>query len=82
MFFDAPSGKWIKLSKKNENLFESEAICFYKPFPLKKLTLPVLARYIIETLSVADIVLIAAATLAVTAVGMLVPKLNNILSVR
>ncbi len=79
MFFDAPSGKWIKLSKKNENLFESEAICFYKPFPLKKLTLPVLARYIIETLSVADIVLIAAATLAVTAVGMLVPKLNNIL---
>ena len=79
MFFDTPSGKWIKLSKKNENLFESEAICFYKPFPLKKLTLPVLARYIIETLSVADIVLIAAATLAVTAVGMLVPKLNNIL---
>ena len=79
MFFDAPSGKWIKLSKKNENLFESEAICFYKPFPLKKLTLPVLARYIIETLTVADIVLIAAATLAVTAVGMLVPKLNNIL---
>lgn len=79
MFFDAPSGKWIKLSKKNENLFESEAICFYKPFPLKKLTLPVLARYITETLSVADIVLIAAATLTVTVVGMLTPRLNNIL---
>lgn len=79
MFFDAPSGKWIKLSNKNENLFENEAVCFYKPFPLKKLTLPVLAKYIIETLSVADIVLIAAATLAVTAVGMLTPRLNNIL---
>ncbi|MBE6771650.1 MAG: NHLP bacteriocin export ABC transporter permease/ATPase subunit [Ruminococcaceae bacterium] len=79
MFFDAASGKWIKLSKKNENLFEINAICFYKPFPLKKLTLSVLARYIIDTLSVADIVLIAAATLAVTAVGMLVPRLNNIL---
>ncbi|MBO5411255.1 MAG: ATP-binding cassette domain-containing protein, partial [Clostridia bacterium] len=79
MFFDAASGKWIKLSKKNENLFETDAICFYKPFPLKKLTLSVLARYIIDTLSVADIVLIAAATLAVTAVGMLVPRLNNVL---
>lgn len=79
MFFDAASGKWIKLSKKNENLFEIDAICFYKPFPLKKLTLSVLTRYIIDTLSVADIVLIAAATLAVTAVGMLVPRLNNIL---
>ena len=79
MFFDVASGKWIKLSKKNENLFETDAICFYKPFPLKKLTLSVLARYIIDTLSVADIVLIAAATLAVTAVGMLVPRLNNVL---
>ncbi|MBQ8227695.1 MAG: NHLP bacteriocin export ABC transporter permease/ATPase subunit [Clostridia bacterium] len=79
VFFDAPSGKWIKLSKKNEDLFETEAICFYKPFPLKKLTLPLLMRYIIETLSVADIVLIVLATFAVSAIGLLIPKLNNIL---
>lgn len=79
VFFDAPSGKWIKLSKKNEDLFENEAICFYKPFPLKKLTLPLLVRYIIETLSVADIVLVVLATFAVSAIGLLMPKLNNIL---
>lgn len=79
MFFDVRSGKQIKLSKKNENLFETEAICFYKPFPLKKLTIPILTKYIAETLSAADIILIAAATLTVTAVGMLTPKLNNIL---
>lgn len=79
VFFDTPSGKWITLGKKNEDLFETEAICFYKPFPLKKLTLPLLMRYIIETLTVADVVLVVLATFAVSATGLLMPKLNNIL---
>ena len=79
MYFDTQAAKWITVSRKNEGLFEPEAICFYKPFPLTKLTLPVLAKYILDTLSLSDIVLIAAATLAVTAMGMFTPKLNNIL---
>lgn len=79
VFFDVPSGKWVKLGKKNEDLFETEAICFYKPFPLKKLTLPLLMRYIIETLTASDVVLVVLATFAVSAIGMLMPKLNNIL---
>ncbi len=79
VYFDAPTGKWVKLTKKNESLFEDEGICFYKPFPLTKLTLRSLMRYIIETLSVADFVLIALATLATTAIGLLGPKLNNLL---
>ena len=79
VYFDAPTGKWVKLTKKNESLFEDEGICFYKPFPLGKLTLASLMRYIVETLSVADFVLIALATLATTAIGLLGPKLNNLL---
>ena len=79
VYFDAPTGKWVKLTKKNESLFEEEGICFYKPFPLGKLTLRSLIRYIIETLSMADFVLIALATLATTLLGLLGPKLNNLL---
>ena len=79
VYFDTPTGKWVKLSKKTEMLFEDEGICFYKPFPLGKLTLRSLMRYIIETLSVADFVLIALSTLATTAIGLLGPKLNNLL---
>ena len=79
VYFDAPTGKWMKLTKKNESLFEDEGICFYKPFPLGKLTLRSLMRYIIETLSMADFVLIALSTLATTAIGLLGPKLNNLL---
>ena len=79
VYFDAPTGKWVKLTKKNESLFEDEGICFYKPFPLGKLTLRSLMRYITQTLSVADFVLIALSTLATTAIGLLGPKLNNLL---
>ena len=79
VYFNAPTGKWVKLNKKNESLFEDEGICFYKPFPLGKLTLRSLMRYIIETLSMADFVLIALSTLATTAIGLLGPKLNNLL---
>ena len=78
-YFDAATGKWVKLTKQNEDLFEDEGICFYKPFPLGKLTLRSLMRYIIETLSVADLVLFGLATLAATAIGLLGPKLNNLL---
>ena len=79
VYFDAPTGKWVKLTKKNESLFEDEGICFYKPFPLGKLTLRSLMRYIVEALSVADFVLIGLATLATTLIGLLGPKLNTLL---
>lgn len=78
-FLDTSTGRRVKVSRKNEGLISGEAICFYKPLPLKKLGMPDLARYIVGTLSIADLVLIALATLSVTLVGMLGPKLNNLL---
>ena len=44
VYFDNAAGKWVKITQKNETLFEEEGICFYKPFPLKKLTIPSLMR--------------------------------------
>ena len=78
-FLDSSTGKRVRLNKKNEGLISEEAVCFYKPLPLKKLGMPGLARYIAGTLSIADLVLIALATLSVTLVGMLGPKLNSLL---
>ena len=78
-YFDLESGKYIKVKKSNEDLFEDEAIAFYKPFPLKSLTIKDLIVYIAQVLSVSDYVAIALATLAVSLLGMLTPKINNIL---
>ena len=79
VYFDNKNGKWVKITQKNETLFDEEGICFYKPFPLKKLTVPVLLRYILDCLSPVDLSLVAMATLAVSLVGLLMPKLNNML---
>ena len=78
-YFDRESGKRIKVSRKNEGLFELEGIAFYKPFPLKKIGVPALMKYVLGTLSVADLVFFCLATLAVTLVGMLSPKINHII---
>ena len=78
-YFNDETGKWEKLNDSNESLFEEEAICFYKPFPLEKLTMRSLMAYIIETLSLSDFVYIVLSTLAATAIGLLSPKLHNFL---
>ena len=79
VYFDSAAGKWVRITAKNEDLFENEGICFYKPFPLKKLTVSSLMRYILDCLSPADLALVGLATLAVSLVGMLTPMLNNLL---
>lgn len=78
-YIDPDSGKKIKINRRNQRLFDTEAIAFYKPFPLKKIGLGSVAKYIAETLSAADFALIALATLVLSLIGMLSPKLNNIL---
>lgn len=76
---DMETGKHVKINGKNQELFEEEAIAFYKPLPLKALGISDLMRYILGTLSTADFVMTGASALAVTLIGMLSPKLNNLL---
>ena len=76
---DMETGKQVKINGKNQELFEEEAIAFYKPLPLKALGISDLMRYILGTLSPVDFVMTGASALAVTLIGMLSPKLNNLL---
>lgn len=78
-YYDADSGRYIKINGRNESLFEEEAIAFYSSFPLRKLGISDLMRYIIHTLSISDFVMVGLATLAVTLIGLLTPKLTNLM---
>lgn len=78
-YFDYETGKRKKINRKNQHLFDEEAIAFYKPFPLKKLSLGSLAAYIVRTLSVSDFVMIALATLALSLIGMISPMISKLL---
>ena len=76
-FYDRKTGKTVRLNSATQALIEPEAIAFYKPFPLKKMSVKNLLAYIAEQLAPADLVLLAAAMLAVTLIGLLTPWLNK-----
>lgn len=78
-YYDSEKGKRVKVGRKTQQLFEDEAIAFYSSFPLRKIGIPDLLRYIVHTLSVSDFVLFGLVTLMVTMIGMISPKLTNLL---
>ena len=78
-YYDRKSGKHIKITSEVSKNIESEAICFYKPLPLKALSIKDLLLYIIGTLSISDFVMVAIATLAVTLIGLFTPYTNKII---
>ncbi len=77
-YFDRETGKRRRINRKNQHLFE-EAVAFYKPFPLKKLSLGSLGAYIARALSASDHVMIALATLALSLIGMISPMITKLL---
>lgn len=74
---DAESGKRVRVDRDAEEQFETEAIAFYRPFPLRSLSASDLFRYMAGVLCASDFVLFGLAVLVVTLVGMLVPAVNK-----
>ena len=78
-YYDNETGEYSLVSEKSRELFEKEAYAFYRPFPLKKLRLIDLGRYILGILEPSDYILVVLATLIVTLSGMLTPRINYFL---
>ncbi len=74
--YDEETDRYVLIRKKNEGEYRKEAYAFYRPFPLKRLKLTDLAVYLLRVISPADYVMILLATLLVTLVGMLTPRIN------
>ena len=68
-FLDPASGEKRALNKETAALFSADAICFYRPLPLKKLGIPDLLAYLRDCLSAGDVLALAALTLLATLVG-------------
>ncbi len=79
-YHDPVSGKRIRITRKNAGLFSRDALCFYRPLPMKKLGIPDLLLYMKNSISHGDFILIILATLAVTLVGMLEPRIYSMLT--
>lgn len=75
-FFDPAKNSYAVINSKNEDEFDVDAYAFYRPFPLKKLGIIDLLKFIVGVLEPADYVLVTLAALVVTLVGMLTPRIN------
>lgn len=78
-FFDYETGKRIRLSNRTKSLLRESAFCFYKPFPLRKITLVDISKYILSTLSKRDITYIVFISLITQLIGMILPFVNKLL---
>ncbi|MBQ7264998.1 MAG: ATP-binding cassette domain-containing protein [Firmicutes bacterium] len=79
VFFDDVKGKNITLTPKNAKLFDSDAFVFYKPFPLRKLNLGDILKYMAKSIDLNDILSLCFAAFGATCVGLLFPFFNRYL---
>ena len=76
-FYDQKTDRYVKVDSRNEELFEVDAIAFYKPFPLKSMSIRDFVHYLTEQIAPVDLAMMAGALGAATLVSMLLPKLTS-----
>ena len=76
--FPGKSGTY-RYMRKHEDEYEAEAICFYRPLPLRKLSIVDLLKYVAMALTHADIAFIILITLIIAGVNSITPYMTNLL---
>ena len=79
-FRDPVSGEKCRLDEKTAAELSEDAVCFYRPLPLKKLGVKDLLLYLKDCLSLGDLLFFAGLTLLATLVGMLMPRITRALT--
>ena len=77
-YVDPQTGAHVRVDAKVAEGLSEEAWCFYRPLPLRELGVKDILLYMVRCLDAVDYVYILVATLAVTLLGMLVPRVNQI----
>jgi len=75
-FRDPGTGKKVSVNRHTAQLLSDDALCFYRPLPMKQLGIADLLKYLKGCISGGDLAWIALATLAVTLVGFIEPRLS------
>ena len=75
--YDSARGGPVRLSKKTEADLEEEAICFYKPFPVRKMRFQDLLRYMLEAVPLSSYLMLIAMMVLTTMAGMIFPQITH-----
>ena len=74
---NALTGKAERVSRKNEEKLDKEALCFYEPLPQKTLKVTDLLRFMLKQIRTSDIVLYLLLMGASTMLGLLAPMFTK-----
>lgn len=76
---DYTTGKVKKINQNNAQEIDEEAVCFYQPFPLTRLNVTDLLRYLFWQLHTRDYLFLFMAAAITTALGFATPKISHYL---
>ncbi|MCR5403503.1 MAG: ATP-binding cassette domain-containing protein [Butyrivibrio sp.] len=77
---DHSRGKKIRINKENAGQLSVPGICFYRPLPLKKIGIPDLIYYLKDCIELSDYAGVIVASLGVTLLGLISPRLSKVLT--
>ncbi len=77
---DPATGKIEKVNKTTAEQFDEDAVCFYRPLPLKKLGIPDLIVYLKGCLNTGDLVMLVGLTLVATLFGLMMTNITRALT--
>ena len=80
IFWDPETGDKVRVNRKTAQLFSDEAVCFYRPLPLKKLGIRDYITYMMECVTAIDVVSFLMLTLLVTLIGMIIPQATKVMT--
>ncbi|MCR5670542.1 MAG: ATP-binding cassette domain-containing protein [Butyrivibrio sp.] len=72
-YYDYQKAKLVKVNSKNAENISEDALCFYRPLPLKKLTIPDLFEYMRKCINISDIVFMVILAVLTAAIGLIIP---------
>ena len=76
---DHVTGKRVHINSSEAEKLQTEALCFYRPMPAKKLTAGDLLKFAAKSLALSDVVYITLISLFVTLISMVAPFLTKII---
>ncbi len=78
-FIDRRTGQLVKLNKQTEKLLEQDGVCFYHGFPQREIGVRDLVTYMLRMISPATYMFLIIASLIVTLIGLLTPRITYLI---
>ena len=70
----------VRVDSKKAELFEKDAICFYRPLPQKPLKISDLLYFMRRCITMSDVILIVIAAILIPFLGMILPRITKALT--